>query len=160
MIWQISEVELRSRLYSTSEFKPRQVLVTSRQDHIFFPCVRYPYAENYMQNSQIQPYIHNCVVTVHEGINTYRFMVFFKNHQHLPRNSCFVALRCSNLRGDVLVMRIGARFSYVNMRERDTILVDWFMRRYVECSSCSLGIHCHLIDSIRDLFGILDFRCL
>jgi hypothetical protein len=107
------------------------MLVTSRQD--IFPCVRYPYAENYMQHSQTQPYIHNCIVTLHEGINTYKFMVFFKNHQRLPRNNCLAVFsRCSNLRGDVLVMRIGTKFSYVNMRERDTVLADWFMRRYVE----------------------------
>jgi hypothetical protein len=130
-IRQISEVKLRSRLYSTNDFKARQVLVTSRQDNGLFPGVRYPYAENCMKNSQTQPYIHNCVVTVHEGTHVYKFMVFFKNHQHLPRNNCLSTLsKFSNLRGDVLVMRIGVKFSYVNMRERDTVLADWFMKRY------------------------------
>jgi hypothetical protein len=130
-IQQISEVKLRSRLYSTNDLKARQVLVTSRQDNSLFPGVRYPYAENCMKNSQTQPYIHNCVVTVHEGTHVYKFMVFFKNHQHLPRNNCLSTLsKFSNLRGDVLVMRIGVKFCYVNMRERDTVLADWFMKRY------------------------------
>src|SRR5271156_1915744 len=120
MIRQTSEEKLRSRLYSTTEFKARQVPVTSHQDNGLFPGVRYPYAENCMKNSRTQSYVHNCVVTVHEGTHVYKFMIFFKNHQHPPRNNCLSTLsRFSDLRGDVLVMRIGVKFSYVNMRERD-----------------------------------------
>lgn len=143
-----------------NEFKARQVLVTSRQDSDFSPVIRYPYAENYMQNSQTQSYVHNCLVTVHEGIRVYKFMVFFKNHKHLPRNNCLVALsNSSNLRGDVLIMRIGVKSSYVNMRERDTILADWFMRKYVECSSWSSTLTWNLTDSCKDPLSKLDYHC-
>ena len=59
-------------------------------------------------------------------------MVFFKNHLYLPPNNCLAGFsRYSNIHGDVLVMRIGVKFNYVNMRERDTLLADWFMRRYL-----------------------------
>jgi len=61
-------------------------------------------------------------------------MIFFKNHCRLPFNASLASLSQgqarSVLRGDILVMRVGTNYNYVNMRERDTILTDWFMKRY------------------------------
>jgi hypothetical protein len=61
-------------------------------------------------------------------------MIFFKNHCRLPYNTSLGSLTQgrtpSALRGDILVMRVGINHNYVNMRERDTILSDWFMKRY------------------------------
>jgi hypothetical protein len=59
-------------------------------------------------------------------------MVFFKRHVLLRKNKCLstlvrgVAPIC---KGDVLVMRLGSLAAYVNMRDRDTILADWLVRR-------------------------------
>ena len=59
-------------------------------------------------------------------------MVFFKRHCHIHPNNSLRKLRGGRpiLKGDVIVMRIGSTSSYVNMRDRDTILADWFMQRY------------------------------
>ncbi len=35
----------------------------------------------------------------------------------------------SHLRGDALVMRMGSFAAYVNMRDRDTILADWLIKK-------------------------------
>jgi hypothetical protein len=92
----------------------------------------HPFPENFIDDDNIQPYIHNCIVTVHERHNSYQFMVFFKRHRHIRPNNTLYKLTGGrpNLKGDVIVMRIGSSSSYVNMRDRDTILTDWFMQRY------------------------------
>ena len=36
---------------------------------------------------------------------------------------------CILLKGDVLVMRMGSFAPYVNMRDRDTILADWLIKK-------------------------------
>jgi len=35
----------------------------------------------------------------------------------------------SCLKGDALVMRVGSFAPYVNMRDRDTILADWLIKK-------------------------------
>ena len=37
--------------------------------------------------------------------------------------------RVSHLKGDALVMRMGCFAAYVNMRDRDTILADWLIKK-------------------------------
>lgn len=79
----------------------------------------------------MQPYIHNCIVNVHEGAITHQFMVFFKHHCHLRTNNIMSVKQ--NFRGDAVVMRVAARnsSSVVNMRDRDTIIADWVISRSV-----------------------------
>ena len=131
---QTQDARIRGRLYPTVGSKASQVLVTSRQDPINFPHTRYPFAESHLDHSRIQPAVHNCAITIHEGPHLYRYMIFFKNHCRLPFNASLASLSQgqvrSVLRGDILVMRVGTNYNYVNMRERDTILTDWFMKRY------------------------------
>ena len=74
----MQEAKLRSRLYSTVAYKPRQVLVTSRHSAVSRYTYHYPYVESMFEDAVLQPYIHDCLVTVHEGRHTYRFSVFFK----------------------------------------------------------------------------------
>jgi len=111
---------------------PRQVLVNARQSNRHAHHTRFPFPESHLAEFATQPYIHNCLVTVQEGFHEYRFMVFFKRHVLLRKNKCLstlvrgVAPIC---KGDVLVMRLGSLAAYVNMRDRDTILADWLVRR-------------------------------
>jgi len=59
-------------------------------------------------------------------------MIFFKRHVLLKKSCCLRTLlrgRHAILKGDAIIMRIGSLASYVNMRERDTILADWLMKR-------------------------------
>ena len=67
-----------------------------------------------------------------KGIIHISLWFFFKRHRHIRPNNTLYKLTGGrpNLKGDVIVMRIGSSSSYVNMRDRDTILTDWFMQRY------------------------------
>ena len=59
-------------------------------------------------------------------------MVFFKRHVLLKKNKCLSMLLrspASLLKGDALVMRMGSIATYVNMRDRDTILADWLIKK-------------------------------
>jgi hypothetical protein len=85
--------------------------------------------ESVFEDAVLQPYVHDCMVTVHEGRHIYQFSVFFKRHCHLRLNQSLHRLGGSSHHGDVVVMRIGSNGCYVNMRDRDTILSDWFMQK-------------------------------
>lgn len=106
--------------------------MNARQINLSARHARSPFPENHFGESSIQPYIHNCLVTVYEGIHEYRFMVFFKRHVLLRKNGCLSMLLqgpVSHLKGDVVVMRVGSFAAYVNMRDRDTILADWLIKK-------------------------------
>lgn len=70
-------------------------------------------------------------MTVLEGRHTYKFCVFFKRHCRLKANNLLTKkLGAGGLfRGDVLVMRLGTRVGYVDMRGRDNIVSDWAVRQ-------------------------------
>jgi hypothetical protein len=105
--------------------KPFQVVVPT---YCTAHTTRHPVPEGIFDGTRTQPYLHDCLIRVHEGSHTYQFRIFFKRHCFLPVNK---SVRCGSqghvFRGDALVMRVGARdrHSVVNMRERDTILSDY-----------------------------------
>ena len=122
-----------SRLYSSSKFKPVQVMVPTR---CVFPArevgPRFPFVESILAEATIQPYVHDCVVNVTEAGRTHRFRVFFKRHCRLRLNRSLPARRGRvAFRSDILVMRAAAlhTHSVVNMRERDTLLSDYLVSR-------------------------------
>ncbi|KAF8519229.1 hypothetical protein BU17DRAFT_47884 [Hysterangium stoloniferum] len=122
---------IRCRLYSASHHRPRQVAVPTRCTGRVRFTNRYPYTECFFDNAILQPYIHNCIVNVHEGNNIYHYAFFFKRHCCLSINNSLPLEKDDNhgpgFRGDVMVMRVSKRNhnSFINMRERDTILADW-----------------------------------
>jgi hypothetical protein len=65
------------------------------------------------------------MVKVCEGSSVYRFMIFFKRHCKLRKNKT-LQTQCF-FQGDIVAMRIAAKNDspVVNMRGRDTILLDW-----------------------------------
>lgn len=90
---------------------------------------RFPVAESLFQDSRLQPYVHNCEVTVVEGCHTYHFCVFFKWHCHLRRNM-LVSSESNEFWGDAVVMRLGmGPQRVVNMRSRDMAIADYMIRR-------------------------------
>lgn len=123
-------MNIRSRLYSSQRCKPVLVKVPTRCIH---PArqggPRFPFAESVLSGGKIQPFIHDCVVTVYEGKQTHRFRVFFKRHQKLPANRSLPdgVPFC----GDIVIMRVGAldQLSVVNMRGRDTVVSDYMVNR-------------------------------
>lgn len=87
----------------------------------------YPFTESVLDHARLQPYIHDCVVDISEGRHTYSYIIFFKRHRRLPLNCSLGSL----FRGDVVVMRLGTRNArVVNMRGRDSALVDFAMEQY------------------------------
>ena len=79
--------------------------------------------------SKIQPYIHDCIVTVYEGKFIYRYRLFFKRHCLLSSNATVKKIsheHVQEFRGDILVMRLSMKNDfYVHLRERDLILANF-----------------------------------
>jgi hypothetical protein len=119
-------MKIRARVYHSNQY-PHQVLVPTRCSlPAKYIGPRYPYAESVLADSKIQPYVHDCLVTVTESDKTYRFRVFYKIHAKLRQNRYLLGLR-----GSMFVMRAGAfeHHSVVNMRERDVILADFLVKK-------------------------------
>lgn len=126
------ETRLRSRLYPSASSSPCYVSVVSRQTCPSSVHTRLPFPENHLGELQLQPYIHNCAVTIHEGRRAHCFMVFYKRHCCLQANRCLTTMvqdATTTIRGDVIVMRLGSKASYVNLRSGDAKRTDWLMRR-------------------------------
>ncbi|KAI6136017.1 hypothetical protein F5141DRAFT_986102, partial [Pisolithus sp. B1] len=66
----------------------------------------FPIVESLLQDTPLQPYIHDCQVIVHEGQHTYYYCVFFKCHCQLQTNILLSSIG-SEFCGDIVVMRIG-----------------------------------------------------
>ncbi|KAF8122255.1 hypothetical protein EV363DRAFT_1183029 [Boletus edulis] len=123
-----TELRLRCRLYSSSWTRPHQVTVPTRCTDMSRSAVRFPVAESLFQDSSVQPYIHNCEVTVLDRQHVHRFRVFFKRHRYLPWNPSLSD--CNHIfRGDVVVMRVGKGplQAVVNMRARDSEVADYMI---------------------------------
>ena len=130
------EVRLRSRLYPAVSSSPCYVSVVTRQMCPFSVHSQLPIPENHFGQLQLQPYIHNCMVTIWEGHCQHHFMVFFKRHCCLLENQCLKTMvqgDATTIQGNVIIMRMGSKASYVNLRTGDTKRTDWLMRQW-ECS--------------------------
>ncbi|KAG2091537.1 uncharacterized protein F5147DRAFT_779998 [Suillus discolor] len=61
------ELHLHCRLYSASGSKPRQVTMLTRCSNRSRKAQRFPVVESLLNYAAVQPYVHNCFVTLHEG---------------------------------------------------------------------------------------------
>jgi hypothetical protein len=84
--------------------------------------------ENYFVEATTQPYVHDCMVTVHDDKQLHRFKVYFKWHVYLALNPAIPSKGRSSFRGDVMVMRVGTNGAVVNLRAGDTSLADYVVR--------------------------------
>ncbi|KAG1769972.1 hypothetical protein EV702DRAFT_978389 [Suillus placidus] len=122
------ELHLRCRLYSTLWTKPCQVTMLTRCSGHSRTAQRFPVPESLFEEATVQPYIHNCFVTVHEGRHVYQFCIFFKRHLRLRAN-VLLSRDDHKFRGDAVVMRIGVNNTSVNMRGRDNALADFLIHQ-------------------------------
>ena len=83
-------------------------------------------AETLLQEAALQPYIHDCQITVYEGRHTYQYCVFFKRHCRLRTNTLLSGAD-DGFRGDIAIMRIGSRTRVMNMRARDSAITDYII---------------------------------
>ncbi|KAI6108770.1 hypothetical protein EDD16DRAFT_1460282, partial [Pisolithus croceorrhizus] len=86
------------RLYSASYCRPQQVAMLTRCANISRNATRYPVVESVLQDAALQPYVHNCQITVHEGRRTYHYCIFFKQHCRLRANAML-----DKFQGDVVI---------------------------------------------------------
>jgi hypothetical protein len=83
-----------------------------------------------MAGLRMQPFIHDCPVTVYEKNAIHTFHVFCKNHRLLPDNQVIEGVAPGlSWRGDVVILRMGKKQAVVNMRSRDAGLADFVVKR-------------------------------
>ncbi|KAL4255932.1 hypothetical protein AB1N83_014448 [Pleurotus pulmonarius] len=125
---QAHEMKLRCRFYASHGSKPIFTSLGARCD-----CggSRYAYLESLLDDAALQPYVHDCLLTVKERNRLHRFRIFFKRHTLLPLNGAVQSLGTAAFKGDVVIARVAVRdeVSLVNMRARDGILADFAMRK-------------------------------
>ena len=131
-VQQTHDVNLHAQLYSTQKGKPTQV-------HVPTCCLYlarqigpwYPLADSVLDEPWLQPYVHDCVVYIHEGNQTHQLWVFFKRHCHLPYNISLLPFQqCMTAQGDFVVMWVDVYpGSVVNMWGCDTQISDWVIGR-------------------------------
>ncbi|TDL13400.1 hypothetical protein BD410DRAFT_735453, partial [Rickenella mellea] len=117
------------RLYSSKATRPGPANIAVRCTDGTRKGLQYANVESMLDGAVLQPYIHDCVVTVHELGVKHRFAVYFKRHIRLPINTSINGNGA--FRGDVVVMRVSAANtqSVVNLRGRDASLADWMLPR-------------------------------
>jgi hypothetical protein len=112
------------RIYSLRHSAPKGIKVDVDDD----ASSRYPLLERHLDDEKVQPFTHDCKVSVHDGSQSYQFFIFFKLHVRLKINSGIPgnSLRKLPFRGDAIMMRAGVRIpgSIVNLRGRDRRLAD------------------------------------
>ncbi|KAG2108147.1 hypothetical protein BD769DRAFT_1366007 [Suillus cothurnatus] len=124
---QTLEFHVRCRLYSASWSRPRQVTMLTRCSDRSRNAKCFPIPESLLNDASVQPYVHNCFVTLHEGRCIYQFCIFFKRHCHLRINT-LLSSGDNVFRGDAAITRVGTSAgSVVNMRARDNALADFIM---------------------------------
>jgi len=117
---------VRGRSYSASA-SPQSIQIltrTSPNTNSYYPLV-----EGHLEYAKLQPYVHDCTVTVLDGPRTTRFTIFFKRHIRLPINDFLSVNDNPIIRGDVVVMRRGTYIPYVDFRGGDRFLADWVVHR-------------------------------
>jgi hypothetical protein len=104
---------------------------TVQEDLADQPRQRCPLVEGVMEDSNVQPFIHDCKVAVKDGDKTRNYSVFFKRHVNLPPNASIQGLTgvVPLTRSDVVVMKIGMKGFVINIGNRDTVIIDWMIKK-------------------------------
>lgn len=97
------------------------------------PLLRFPMVEEAMSGIQIQPYVHDVIVTVRHGRHICCFNIFVKNHRLLPFNQTILALIPGRQwNGDILALKVGKSVpGVVNMSQYDALLADFAVKEWV-----------------------------
>jgi hypothetical protein len=125
----------------------------------------FPIPEGLFQQASIQPFIHSCQVTILEGSSRFEFAIFFKNHCRLaPNLSLARNLECVRnprqegpfFRGDLVILKMGVRKPFVNIRGHETRIADYAAKR---CVVIAEGKNCLTAPSVLSTSSILALRC-
>ncbi|KAF9065528.1 hypothetical protein BDP27DRAFT_1180507, partial [Rhodocollybia butyracea] len=93
---------------------------------------RFVLASDLLSNHQLQPYIHDLMLTIYyEGV-LHKFKVFFKRHKYLAVNQSIQHLGGGRMEGNVLLVACGAKVSVRNLRSgMEDQAADRAMKRHV-----------------------------
>lgn len=131
-------ISLRSRLFSANKLEAKIVTVPT----IEVGDDRFPVVEAMFSDHILQPYIHDCLVTVHRRGRKHQFRIFCKNHKLMKKNSSIPGNE--GWKGDILVMRGGLKSYGVNLRSKDSSLINYIVKRWV----LILGIQERMLTSL------------
>ena len=130
-VLQTFEMRLRARLYNGDQ-KPCPVLVTTQCKLApKYVGPQDPLAESVLAERRIQPYVHDCLVSIQDDRCTHHFRVFLKRHARLRTNKYLAGKNNFDMHGSLFVIRVAAMesSSVVNMRSGDAKLLDWMIGR-------------------------------
>ena len=89
-----------------------------------------PSVESLMDGCRLQPYVHDCVVTLKIGRRVHTYRIFFKNHKFLPVNQSILEASHERFKGDILVMSMNSSADrLINMRLGDVRRFDSILGR-------------------------------
>ncbi|PPQ86669.1 hypothetical protein CVT24_009524 [Panaeolus cyanescens] len=120
-------------MYSSSQLKPTYVSVKT---HIQESTgTRFPAPELVFRGMDVDPGIHDVVLTMRRGKKVVRYNIYFKKNMNLPVNHCVGALTAGSISawyGDVLFMKLGSKIDgVVNWRREDDHLANLALKRFV-----------------------------
>ena len=95
------------------------------------PSWRELLTESILGERRIQPYVHDCFVSIQDDCCTHHFWVFLKCHTQLHTNKYLPRENNFDMHGSSFVMHVAAMesLSMVNMRGGDAKLSDWMIGR-------------------------------
>jgi hypothetical protein len=116
---------LQARIYLATKATPSSVKIHTRSLTTNPQLDRSPSVESILEYSQLQPYVHDVLITVRHGSTRSHFRAFLKRHKRLPTNTTL------GIQGDLVIMRVASKNlqSVVNMRSSDSKLADFVVKK-------------------------------
>lgn len=123
---------IRARLYPAHGASPKTVFAHYQANLPRPSGGRFVLASDLMSDHQMQPYIHDLVLTINCRRTVYKFRVFFKRHKLLPPNQSIHTMGGGRMEGDVLLVACGRKVSVRNLRSGiEDRVADRAVKRHV-----------------------------
>lgn len=119
--------KINARYYGSNSARAVTKGIHTQKNH----SGRRPRLDLVMKERDIQPRIHDGIVTVEVDGFTHRFHIFVKNHRRLSVNSVIEGMDLPSWKGDIVIMRKGDRSEdeVVGLRAGDAQLVDFAIEK-------------------------------
>lgn len=112
--------EITSYLYSTTHQKAFSRKVYTYIEQKYGRSYQSPVVEPLLGSPKLQPYIHDCTITLRVARRFYTYRIFFKNHKRLDYNRAIFNSCHEYFRGDLLVMLVNeSTHAFTPMRSGD-----------------------------------------
>lgn len=120
-------MKLHGRFYGTAAQRPVAKTIYTQSNS----TGRAPRLDLILQGKNIQPYIHDAIVTIVHRRTLTRFHIFVKNHRLLPCNNTIKRWNQARVwHGDIVIMRKGNIQEFVSLRgKKDAPLADFAVKK-------------------------------